>query len=65
MENTQTVVFSNLRDVRTGKPVEMKVPNSVYTGNHLAFLGARYLGQQMAKKTLALIGANAENRKPA
>lgn len=57
MESTTTIVFSNLRDIRTGKAVEMEVPISMYAENRLAFLGARYLGQQMAKKTLAVINA--------
>ncbi len=59
MKDTHTVVFSNLRDVRTGEEVRVEVPNDlVYEGKLLV---AQYLAKQAAKETLRRIRNPHEN----
>ena len=59
MRGTHTVVFSNLRDVRTGEEVRMEVPNNLaYEGKLLI---ARFLAEQAAKETLRRIKNPHEN----
>lgn len=55
---THKLVFGNLRDARTGKPVSLDVPNDLVYEGHI--LVVRELARQSAQETLARIRRESE-----